>query len=741
MSLNQEKISQALDVMALEAVTLEKGNIPAMGNIMNALSDLERETTAYQNTLLGHLLKACKGYLEQLILFEKEEVDPLEEGIHYLQILCHALARGEGLKEDIGWLLNKLGLDKAEPTEAPGPQTGQVRDGGDGKTEDKTNAPATEEMAGSFGLSEEDRQILSDFVMESLENLGNIEVKLMDLEQDSSNIETINAIFRPFHTIKGVSGFLNLGHINKMAHSAENMLDRARNGKIKIEGPIVDLILESVDLLKKMIQCVQEQLEQGVSQKSEVPYEPLIERIEQVLSEQTEIGDKPLGEILIQKGAVTSEDVQESLAKQKEAPEKKIGEILIEEKKAEPKEVLSALRDQKKFSHGNIDLHVKVDTKKLDSLIDLTGELVINQSILRQNQWILGAKDQKLYHTLNQLNQITSGLQRTAMSLRMVPIRSTFQKMVRLVRDLAKNSGKEVALEMIGEETEIDRNVVDELYEPMVHMIRNAVDHGLELPDVREQNNKDRKGTIRLQAYHRGGNIVIEIEDDGRGLNKEKIIAKAKEKRLIKEEGKMSEADICNLIFAPGFSTAEKVTDVSGRGVGLDVVKKAIEKLRGRVEINSRAGQGSKFIISLPLTLAIIEGMLVRVGKERYIIPALMILESFRPEKKQYSTVEGKAELILSRSKLIPLVRLDRIFGVQGDSVEPWDGLVVSVEYDGEQRCLLLDELLGKEEVVIKSLGEGMKEIKGIAGGAIMGDGKVGLILDISGIFEIAAHH
>jgi two-component system chemotaxis sensor kinase CheA len=366
---------------------------------------------------------------------------------------------------------------------------------------------------------------------------------------------------------------------------------------------------------------------------------------------------------------------------------------------------------------------------------------VINQSILRQNQWILSAKDQKLNHTLNQLNQITFSLQRTAMSLRMIPIRSTFQKMVRLVRDLAKNSSKEVGLEMFGEETEIDRNVVDELYEPMVHMIRNAVDHGIEPPEEREREGKDCKGTICLHAYHRGGNIIIEIEDDGRGLNREKIIAKAKEKKLFNDESKLTEADINNLIFAPGFSTAEKVTDISGRGVGLDVVKKAIEKLRGRVEINSWPGHGSKFIISLPLTLAIIEGMLVRVGKERYIIPALMILESFRPEKKQYSTVEGKAELILSRGKLIPLVRLDRIFGIQGDSVEPWDGLVVSVEYDGDQKCLLLDELLGKEEVVIKSLGEGMKGIKGIAGGAIMGDGKVGLILDISGIFEIAVNH
>ncbi len=323
------------------------------------------------------------------------------------------------------------------------------------------------------------------------------------------------------------------------------------------------------------------------------------------------------------------------------------------------------------------------------------------------------------------------------MSMRMVPIKSTFQKMVRLIRDLARDSGKEVGLEMSGEDTEIDRNVVEELYEPMVHMIRNAADHGIETPGEREKSGKKRKGTISLRAYQKGGQIIIEIEDDGRGLDKAGIIDKAKSKNLITDEGKLTESEIYNLVFQPGFSTAKKVTDISGRGVGMDVVKKAIERLRGRVEISSRPGRGSTFRISLPLTLAIIDGMLVRVGQERYIIPALAVLESFRPSENQYSTVEGRGELIMCRGRLIPLVRLDRIFGVKGDSVHPWDGLVVAVEYEGEQKCLLLDELLGKEEVVIKSLSEGLKNIKGIAGGAIMGDGRVGLILDISGIFEI----
>jgi two-component system chemotaxis sensor kinase CheA len=273
----------------------------------------------------------------------------------------------------------------------------------------------------------------------------------------------------------------------------------------------------------------------------------------------------------------------------------------------------------------------------------------------------------------------------------MVPIKATFQKMVRLVRDLARNSGKEVGLEMSGDDTEIDRNVVDELYEPMVHMIRNSVDHGLEGPGEREEAGKERKGYVYLSAYHRGGNIVIEIEDDGRGLNRDRIIEKAKSKGLISDESKMTDSEIYNLIFQPGFSTAKQVTDISGRGVGMDVVKKTIEKLRGKVEIQSRPGYGSTFIISLPLTLAIIEGMLVRVGRERYVIPALSILESFRPEKKQYSTVEGKGEMIMTRGELLPMIRLAEMFDVEGDCTNPWEGLVVAVEHEDQKMCILLD--------------------------------------------------
>lgn len=723
-----ERIEKNLEGMALGIVTLDKGDIPGMGNIMNSLCCLAEDSREINQPSFLELTRALEGYLERLILAEVDDLEPLEAGTDLLQSIYRSIHNQETFKGDISQALERLGCKGA----------GDEGKAGDGEQEISTPEGEKESSSPSLALSEEDQQILVDFVFESLENLGTIEVNLINLEQDPTERETINAIFRPFHTIKGVSGFLNLTKINKLAHSAENLLDKARNGELRVEGAIIDIILESVDVLKKMIEGVRMGLEAGTAIDSGIDVTPLIERIGMILSDAEQLGEKPLGEILVRKGVVWAEDIESGLHRQKEEPGRKIGEILIEEKKTDPKEVISALRDQKKFSRQHVDLHVKVDTNKLDNLVDLTGELVINQAMLRQNQWVVSAKDQKLYHTLNQLNQITSSLQRTAMSMRMVPIRNTFQKMVRLIRDLSKNSGKEVMLEMSGEDTEIDRNVVEELYEPMVHMIRNSVDHGIEAPEEREKAGKGRHGTVHLVAYHKGGNIIIEIRDDGRGLDKKRIVEKAKAQNLITDETKLTEAEIYNIVFQPGFSTAAKVTDISGRGVGMDVVKSGIDKLRGRVEIHSRPGEGSTLVISLPLTLAIIEGMVVRVGQERYIIPALTILESFRPGKGQYSTVEGKGEMILSRGKLIPLVRLDRMFGVKGDSVHPWEGLVVAVENDGHQRCLLLDELMGKEEVVIKSLGASLKDIKGIAGGAIMGDGRVGLILDISGIFEIS---
>ncbi len=735
-----EEIGKRLDSIALDVVTLETGDIPGLGKLMNGLEGLQEEAKGLEDPRFYELVQASCGYLERLVLAEISDLEPLEESVSVLQAFQRALMNGEDPRQDSEVLLQRLGgVGAAGRDEAAEPCLDEVDERTEAAAEEVSERPVKAEPVVNAGeLPAEDRQILQDFVVESKENLDTIEVNLINLEQDPGDLETLNSIFRPFHTIKGVSGFLNLHDINKLSHSAENLLDKARNGDLKVGEAVIDVVLESVDTLKRMIDGVQEGLDNNGPLTSTVDIKPLVAKIEDVNQEHDKYGDGRVGEILLKKGAITEKDLETVLEKQKGQPDRRFGELLMEEKKAGSKDVISALRDQKRHGKAHVDLQVKVDTNKLDNMVDLTGELVIAQSMLRQNPYITASNDQKLYHNLGQLNQITSGLQRIAMSMRMVPIKSTFQKMVRLVRDLAKNSGKEVGLEMSGEDTEIDRNVVDELYEPMVHMIRNAVDHGLESPDEREASGKDRRGVIRLRAFHRGGSIVIEIEDDGRGLNRDAILAKAVSRELIPEDHKLTEAEINNLIFHPGFSTAKQVTDISGRGVGMDVVKKSIEKLRGRVEINTRPGEGSTFVISLPLTLAIIEGMLVRVGTERYIIPALAILESFRPSREQYSTVEGKGELIRTRGSLVPLVRLHSIFKIQCDFDTPWEGLVVAVEHEDKKMCLLLDELLGKEEVVIKSLGGGLRNLKGIAGGAILGDGRVGLILDMSGIFEVA---
>ena len=734
-----DAIDGKIEAISLAIVTMDGEDIPVMGQMLNDLGILKEQSANLPSPDFGLLVDFLSGYLEKLVLREISEIEPLETGVGQLQAIYRAMVDGVDHHVEMAPLLAHLGASPpavhpepmvdtpstdAHPTAmaAPPPPSSAAPD-------ENFSCPDTD-------MDEEDCEIVTGFIVESLESLEMVEVSLIELEQDASEPESINAIFRAFHTIKGVSSFLGFMRINRLAHRSENLLDKIRSGDFGVNGDVIDVILDSVDLLKLLIQGVQQGMERGDALDIGLDIAPLVARIEAI----QEAGGmaKPLGEILVDKGDISRETLNTVLTKQKQAPEKKIGRILIETGSAGSRQVTAALRDQKRSGSQRMDLQVKVDTLKLDSLVDLTGELVIAQSMLRQHPYIINAGDQQLIHTLGQLNQITSSLQTMTMSLRMVPIKSTFHKMLRLVRDLARSSGKKVQLLMSGEDTEIDRNMVDQLYEPMVHMIRNSVDHGLEMPDEREAAGKPALGTIELKAYHKGGNIVVEIADDGRGLNRERILKKARANSLIDDDTRMGDSEIYNLIFQPGFSTAKAVTEISGRGVGMDVVKKAIERLRGRVDIQTSAGKGSTFFISLPLTLAIIEGMLVRVGRERYVIPALSIIESFRPTSKQYSTVENKGEMILSRGKLIPLIRLETIFGAPSDVRHPWEGLVVTVEYDGQRMGLLLDELLGKEEVVIKSMGEALKHVRGIAGGAILGDGRVGLILDMAGIWELA---
>ena len=380
---------------------------------------------------------------------------------------------------------------------------------------------------------------------------------------------------------------------------------------------------------------------------------------------------------------------------------------------------------------------VKLDTWKLDALIDLVGELVIAQSMVVQDPDVQGLESRNLARSLRQLGRTTSELQRNAMSLRMVPVRSAFQKMTRLVRDIAIQQKKEVQLVLEGEETELDRNIVEKLGDPLVHMIRNAVDHGIELPADRLAAGKPALGTVKLSASHQRGGILIRIQDDGKGLDAGRILAKAIERGLVEPNADLAESDIYNLIFMPGFSTAESITDLSGRGVGMDVVKRNIESLRGKVEIQSALGQGSTFHILLPLTLAIIDGLMVGVGADRYIIPTISVRESFRPRAGMINSVQERGELVMVRGRQTPVLRLGQFLGTETRAVVPEDGIIVVVESGDAMRAILVDELIGKQEVVIKSLGDTFQGQNLLAGAAVLGDGSVGLILDVDTIVKL----
>jgi len=375
---------------------------------------------------------------------------------------------------------------------------------------------------------------------------------------------------------------------------------------------------------------------------------------------------------------------------------------------------------------------IRIDTLKLDELFDSVGELVIAQNFIAQNEKVSSIEDESINRAIETLSKITKKIQDRVMSLRMVAIKDTFDKMRRVVRDTSKKTGKEVHLIVEGEDTEIDKTMIDSLSDPLIHIIRNAIDHGLEFDaDERLKAGKSTDGAVTLKAFHKSGSIVISVSDDGRGINKEKVLAKAIERGVISGDENLTDSQIFALIIQPGFSTTENVSDLSGRGVGLDVVKTSIEKLRGKIEIDSKEGEGTTLSMVLPLTLAIIDGMLVRTAGEIYIIPTLSIVESFRPEKEIVNVFKEKGEFVSLRGQYIPIMRLSEVFNLNTKRIEPWEGILVCVETEGGRIAILVDELVSRQQVVIKTLGKALSILKEISGGAILGNGDIALILNV----------
>jgi len=573
----------------------------------------------------------------------------------------------------------------------------------DAQVPETTDAP----VDASPGESQWAPELIAEFVAESCERLGEAEAALLALEANPDDVEQINTVLRAFHTIKGAAGFLGLDHIQKLSHLAENLLARARDGQVRLAGRHADLALRSGDCLKEMIEGL---LADAGAGSSDVPGD--MQELLGSLAEADEIGGDAQSDQIPAIPACPSDNVAQDTG-----PEC-------------PDSASSRARTNEST--------VRVGTRRLDDLIDMVGELVIAQSIIAQDLDISQVGGTRLSRSISRAGKIVRDLQQQTMGLRMVPLKGTFQKMTRLVRDLARKSGKPVQLVTAGEETEIDRKMVEALNDPLVHMIRNAVDHGIESAQQRARAGKDRTGTIHLRAYHSTGNVVIELQDDGCGLDRDRIVGKAVKRGLVDADNELSDAEAYSLIFHPGLSTADKLTEVSGRGVGMDVVKRNIDQLRGHVELNTARGQGTTFTLRLPLTMAIVEAMLVRVGRERYMLPTNSILRSFRPEPGSLFTVTGRGEMVRLRDQLLPVFRLHRLFDVAGALINPEESLMVVIEGRGRQCALMVDELLGQQQVVIKSLGDMFSAVRGISGGAILPDGQVGMILDTGGIIELS---
>jgi two-component system chemotaxis sensor kinase CheA len=544
-----------------------------------------------------------------------------------------------------------------------------------------------------------DPELAAMFVADALDHLGTIEHTILKLETSPTDLSLVNDIFRPFHTVKGNAGVIGLTTIQEISHKLETLLDLARSGARPMGALEIELVLTAVDLLTLMVRELPARAAGATPTDVSARSRDLMAAVDQLLGDGTPPGAPAAARV--------------------PAP-------------AAPDELELP---QSTWADGQST--VKVNTRKLDALVDMVGELVIAQAILAEDPALRRSTDERLNRRLAQVKRITGDIQRDAMSMRMVPIRQTFQKMARLVRDLAKKCDKPAHVVVAGEETELDRKVVEHLTDPLMHMIRNAIDHGIESTEARLAAGKPAAAEIRLNACHRAGSIVVEIADDGAGLNTERILSKAVAQGLIEDGAQLSEAEVHQLIFKPGFSTAERVTELSGRGVGMDVVRRNIVALRGRVDIRTVAGAGTTVSLQLPLTLAIVDGLLLQVGGERFVIPAPAVQESLRPTPEQVHSLSGRPCMVQVRDRLIPLLHLGDAFGLTGARRHASAGTVVIAEDNGRRIALVVDELLGKQEVVIKNLGELFRGVRGITGGAILGDGRVGLILDTGGLLSL----
>nr|WP_202110152.1 chemotaxis protein CheA [Escherichia coli] len=639
---------------------------------------------------------------------------------------------------------------------------------------------------------------ISDFYQtffdEADELLADMEQHLLVLQPEAPDAEQLNAIFRAAHSIKGGAGTFGFSVLQETTHLMENLLDEARRGEMQLNTDIINLFLETKDIMQEQLDAYKQSQEpdaasfdyicqalrqlaleakgetpsavirlsvvaksepQDEQSRSQLPRRIILSRLkagevdllEEELGHLTTLTDVVKGAdslSAILPGDIAEDDITAVLCFVIEADQITFETVEVSPKIATPPVLKLAAEqaptgrvEREKTTRSSESTSIRVAVEKVDQLINLVGELVITQSMLAQRSSELDPVNHgDLITSMGQLQRNARDLQESVMSIRMMPMEYVFSRYPRLVRDLAGKLGKQVELTLVGSSTELDKSLIERIIDPLTHLVRNSLDHGIELPEKRLAAGKNSVGNLILSAEHQGGNICIEVTDDGAGLNRERILAKAASQGLTVSEN-MSDDEVAMLIFAPGFSTAEQVTDVSGRGVGMDVVKRNIQEMGGHVEIQSKQGTGTTIRILLPLTLAILDGMSVRVADEVFILPLNAVMESLQPREADLHPLAGGERVLEVRGEYLPIVELWKVFNVAGAKTEATQGIVVILQSGGRRYALLVDQLIGQHQVVVKNLESNYRKVPGISAATILGDGSVALIVDVSALQAI----
>ncbi|MFB6345309.1 MAG: chemotaxis protein CheA [bacterium] len=704
MSNSADELLEKLNNISSEMMMIDNPESDEIETVIDGLDDLHSKFEALQSIEDSEQIQEILSLLESLLdHFEslpnedadtdfEDQIADFRETFQSLE----SLVREYGRSVDEGGSPARDDESDAEtveqaPDEDETTDSGEDSDssGGDSGDEKLTTDP-----------SSYDEELFYDFFSEATEHLETFEDVLLTLEGGRDE-QALNEGFRGMHSIKGAAGFLDLRWVNNLAHAMEDLLGLYRDDGYRIEEDHIDLLFDSLDSLKKLINTHHESI--GEDTELELDYDQFhgeIDRVRDVIEEIEESGE--------------TVDVSEEPSEPETEPEEDV-----------------ELRETES---------IRIDTSKIDTIVNRAGELVTTfNQLKRQSEELDGGQSREQRQMYNQMDRIVSDLQEEALSLRMIPLKKTFSKTRRMVRDLSNEFGKDVDLTIEGEETELDRSLVEKIQDPLVHLVRNALDHGIESPEVRKEKGKDETGSLTISAYHESGDVVIEISDDGAGIDPEVIFEEAVEKDLVDPNEELSEQEIYMLLFEPGFSTTEEVTDVSGRGVGMDVVRKNIESIRGQIEVESEIDEGTTFRMKIPLTLSIINGMIMQLGDQRFVIPTTNILRSLNPDASQITTIEDRGEVLNLRGELISLCRINQLFNLDVED-KPFDeSLIVIVQGASGKVGLQIDDILGQQEVVIKSLGIAFEQLRGISGAAILGDGQVGLILDTQTLEQLVA--